>query len=364
MKKILLLTFAAILFSAGCSQKLKTEDNTPYICFSADAEQSFTMDFDPYEIGDFTPAEGDYFEYSVGNGEWQRFNSEVSGIAFGGAKGTLRLRGKSIKGSADAETTTNIKFGTSAPVRCSGDIRTLVDFGNYKNADTKEAMFYGLFSGCDVLISAPELPATELAPYCYNSMFEGCSSLETAPALPATNLTDYCYASMFYLCTALKDVPELPARQMAESCYSSMFNACTALKNAPELPATSLAENCYHSMFASCASLETAPALPASKLAPHCYQSMFYNCAALKNAPQLTATELVKYCYMAMFRACPSLTEIQFFGISGFETNACLREFLNESDGPGTIYIKDEATAAKFKAAYKIGENWKFKYRQ
>ena len=97
MKKILILVSAALLF-AGCS-KVVWEDDTPYITFSADAPQSFTMNFDNWDLGQFILDEGEFFEYSVGDGEWQRFTGTVSGIAFGGENGNLRLRGKSRRGT-------------------------------------------------------------------------------------------------------------------------------------------------------------------------------------------------------------------------------------------------------------------------
>ena len=34
-------------------------------------------------------------------------------------------------------------------------------------------------------------------------MFIGCTSLTSAPELPATTLANYCYASMFYNCSNL-----------------------------------------------------------------------------------------------------------------------------------------------------------------
>ena len=36
-----------------------------------------------------------------------------------------------------------------------------------------------MFSGCTSLTSAPELPATTLARYCYGNMFSGCTKLNT-----------------------------------------------------------------------------------------------------------------------------------------------------------------------------------------
>ena len=61
-----------------------------------------------------------------------------------------------------------------------------------------------MFSGCSNLATAPELPATTLANYCYDHMFSGCSNLTTAPELPATTLADYCYQYMFNDCTNIK----------------------------------------------------------------------------------------------------------------------------------------------------------------
>jgi len=76
------------------------------------------------------------------------------------------------------------------------------------------------------LTSAPVLPATTLANYCYNNMFYNCSSLTTAPVLPATTLANYCYNSMFYNCSSLTTAPELPATTLANECYSYMFFNC------------------------------------------------------------------------------------------------------------------------------------------
>ena len=50
-----------------------------------------------------------------------------------------------------------------------------------------------MFAGCTSLQTAPELPAIELAPYCYDSMFYNCTSLQTAPILPAIELAPHCY---------------------------------------------------------------------------------------------------------------------------------------------------------------------------
>ena len=61
-----------------------------------------------------------------------------------------------------------------------------------------------MFADCASLTQAPALPATTLAPFCYQSMFNSCTSLTQAPALPATTLVVFCYMYMFRNCTSLK----------------------------------------------------------------------------------------------------------------------------------------------------------------
>ena len=102
------------------------------------------------------------------------------------------------------------------------------------------------------MTTAPAIPATKFANWCYFGMFYNCSSLTTAPELPAKTLTPYCYASMFYNCSLLTSASALPVKTLANSCYSSMFSGCTSLTTAPELPATTLTTGCYQYMFYNC----------------------------------------------------------------------------------------------------------------
>ena len=66
---------------------------------------------------------------------------------------------------------------------------------------------------------------------------------------------------MFVNCTSLTTAPELPATTLAPSCYAIMFTGCTNLTIAPELPATTLADNCYGGMFTGCAKLNYIKAM-------------------------------------------------------------------------------------------------------
>ena len=217
-----------------------------YLTFSAESEQTFTMNFQPNPNYDaFTLGEGEYFEYRVGNGGWEKITETKSGVTFGGVGNDLQLRGISSNGTADSNEWgwTTISFENATYVRCSGDIRTLVNYKDYENANTSNARFCNLFNYCLQLTSAPDLPATELASYCYSNMFQSCVSLQTAPEelLPAMTLAKYCYSGMFNNCSALTTAPDLPATTLAEDCYCQMFNCCSALqtvyiKAKPSLP--------------------------------------------------------------------------------------------------------------------------------
>ena len=278
----------------------------PYVTFTADAAQTFKM-----------TTEGNYnidkLEYSLDGNNWTAVEKDKE-VEFGGAKGSLRLRGKNPNGTSSSSVYnySTITFTNSnVKVACTGDIRTLLDWEYYKTVDTQNARFYYLFSGCKALTSAPELPAENLADYCYLSMFYGCSSLKTAPKLPAKILASGCYTHMFNGCSSLKKAPELPAETLAHGCYSSMFQDCYALESAPaSLPAKKMASQCYSWMFNGCSSLKVAPELPATELARNCYGGMFFNCENLTTAPVLSATALVDYCYDQMFNGCTKLSSI------------------------------------------------------
>lgn len=116
-----------------------------------------------------------------------------------------------------------------------------------------------------------------------------------------------------------------------------MFYGCTSLTTAPVLPATTLAYHCYFQMFRDCTSLTTAPVLPATTLAESCYENMFQGCTALTTAPVLPATTLALSCYADMFRDCTSLNSVTCLATSGFNTDYCLYNWLNNVSSTGTF---------------------------
>ena len=340
-------------------------DARPYLTFTADQPQTFKVSTYQYTLDES-------IQYSLNGGVWTKLDVGTK-ITFGGDNGALRLRGKSSGGTASADNKyAFISFGDSkVKVTCSGDIRTLVDYDNYVTVSTANARFCYLFRDCASLTTAPELPATTLAPFCYYGLFYKCAGLTTAPELPAMTLAPYCYATMFSYCTGLTTAPELPATTLADYCYKTMFSNCAGLTTAPELPATTLAPYCYSGMFYHCAGLTTAPELPVMTLAPYCYSQMFqstslttapelpattlaegcyrwmfWNCDGLTTAPELPVTTLAPDCYKGIFRDCDGLTTAPELPATTLAED-CYAEMFYESDGLTTAPILPATTLVK-----------------
>lgn len=225
-----------------------------YLTFTADAYQYFRMACTgEYELSGL--------EYSVNFGEWKKYTSGTS-VTFGGKYGDLRLRGTSVTGTAENETKyATISLSRDVKVKCTGDIRTLLDYNDYKNVNTSNARFCYLFYKCNVLTSVPKLPAKDLADRCYHNMFAECTAIEKAPELPATKLKEYCYYCMFDGCTALTEVPDLPAEDLPEQCYHWMFLGCKELVKGPKISAATISQYSCYGMFSSCAKLSSVALL-------------------------------------------------------------------------------------------------------
>ena len=225
-----------------------------YLTFTADAYQYFRMACTgEYELSGL--------EYSVNFGEWKKYTSG-NYVTFGGKYGDLRLRGTSVTGTAENETKyATISLSRDVKVKCTGDIRTLLDYNDYKNVNTSNARFCYLFYKCNVLTSVPKLPAKDLADRCYHNMFAECTAIEKAPELPATKLKEYCYYCMFDGCTALTEVPDLPAEDLPEQCYHWMFLGCKELVKGPKISAATISQYSCYGMFSSCAKLSSVALL-------------------------------------------------------------------------------------------------------
>lgn len=317
--------------SANISEKQETaEEIPPYVTFTADVWHDF-----------YLAGQNGYvlsgLEYSVNFGEWKK-NTSGRSVAFGGKLGNLRLRGTNVNGTAESVTKyATIEITQKGNVKCTGDIRTLLNYKNYKNVDTGNARFCYLFKKCDVLTSVPDLPATNLAAYCYSNMFEECTSIAEAPELPAKIMADHCYYYMFRKCTAIKKAPELPAKKLAPCCYTDMFSGCTALTEVPDLLAKELPEGCY--------------------------QSMFYSCKALVNGPTVSATKINKYSCYQMFESCEKLSSVKLLIPSdqmrtSYGVDFCLSE-AGTAATTRALTVKDKAAYDAMIEHYYYPDLWK-----
>lgn len=318
--------------SANISEKQETaEEIPPYVTFTADKWHDF------YLIGENGYVHSG-LEYSVNFGEWKKYTS--SSVTFGGKYGNLRLRGTNENGTAESATKyarISITQPGNGNVKCTGDIRTLLNYKNYKNVNTSNARFCYLFNKCDVLTSVPDLPATNLAAYCYSNMFEECTSIAEAPELPAKIMADHCYSSMFRKCTSIAEAPELPAKKLAPFCYYDMFSDCTALTKVPDLLVKELPE--------------------------HCYQYMFSSCEALVNGPKVSATTINQYSCYQMFAYCKNLSSVKLLipsdqmGVS-YGVKSC---FSNAGTAvtSRTLTVKDKAAYDAMIKDYYYPDLWK-----
>ena len=92
---------------------------------------------------------------------------------------------------------------------------------------TRSGYMY-MFSGCQGLTRAPELPATDLGWGCYHQMFSNCTSLTAAPELPATTVPMEGYSWMFNGCSSLNYVKCLATDISADGCTGGWLTGVAA----------------------------------------------------------------------------------------------------------------------------------------
>lgn len=267
--------------SANISEKQETaEEIPPYVTFTADKWHDF------YLIGENGYVHSG-LEYSVNFGEWKKYTS--SSVTFGGKYGNLRLRGTNENGTAESATKyarISITQPGNGNVKCTGDIRTLLNYKNYKNVNTSNARFCYLFKKCDVLTSVPDLPATKLATRCYYGMFSGC--------------------------TALTEVPDLLVKDLPEGCYQSMFSTCEALVNGPKVSAETIKQYSCYQMFAYCYNLSSVKLLIPSNQMKVSYgvYSCFSDAGTKASTRTLTVKDKAAYDVMIKHYSYPDLWKI------------------------------------------------------
>lgn len=130
-----------------------------------------------------------------------------------------------------------------------GNVYSLLDKATYASRTTSvgTSEFQNLFKNNTHLISAADMNfgnVVSVGQSAYWGMFSGCTSLTSAPELPATSLNQHCYREMFNNCTSLTSAPELPATTLASNCYYIIFNGCRALQSIKCLATDISANNC------------------------------------------------------------------------------------------------------------------------
>ena len=161
-------------------------------------------------------------EYSTdGGSSWQPYTSETDI--------TLANVGDKVQFRGTATTYDSSKFSSnSGEIYAYGNVMSLLygsDFAN-KTAfpNGSHSTFRHLFANMRNLYNHPALtivlPATKLAAYCYWGMFSGCTGLTTAPMLPATTLANNCYQEIFRGCSNLSSVVCLAENITVNGCLS------------------------------------------------------------------------------------------------------------------------------------------------
>lgn len=154
-------------------------------------------------------------EYSTDGETWQEWQHTTTTenettmhtfdtITLGSIGDRVYLRGNNPDGFTDADNGALSLFSLTGKIAAHGNAQSIVD-GDTPTLVAKPMPKFSDYliteQPSDVLVSAPSLPATTLASYCYSEMFYCCTGLTHAPALPATTLAEGCYDGMFGGCT-------------------------------------------------------------------------------------------------------------------------------------------------------------------
>ena len=294
-----------------------------YLCFTALEAGQFTLTI-PAAV---TPTYLSYVEWSKDGRNWNHTDntSEAVTIDVQVAQGDkVYWRGS---GNCMTATTTTAGrqaiFSSTARFDVSGHLISLLTgdnllehLTNYNTDGVRNATFARLFEGCDTIVNASDLVLptfTSWHTYIFQYMFYN-SSLVSAPNLPSLDTAPYCYGYMFNLCTSLTQAPSsIAATTLRVQCCRSMFEGDTALVAAPSIAATTLdgGSELYRT-FSGCTSLVTPPSdLRPTSINVASYYMTFNNCRSMTTMPTLHFTSIasdgINAC-LNMFSGCTNLT--------------------------------------------------------
>ena len=141
-----------------------------YLCFTAE-EAGSTIAMTVYGAPTIIQA----FETSIDGTNWSEFTLDTTTITLANVGDKIYFRGNNITVSG---TSAPCCFVMSGKIAASGNIMSLLDKTCQSTTISTDYCFYGVFSDCASLTTAPTLPATILAEDCYREMFSGCTSLQ------------------------------------------------------------------------------------------------------------------------------------------------------------------------------------------
>lgn len=304
-----------------------------YLCFTALEDGTFTLTLGEQVSTSFIS----YIEYSIDNGRtWVRTQNSSSIVTI---TTPVVLTGNCVywRGSGTRLSTgTSVKqysyFASAGEFDVSGDIASLLSPKNFASLtlNTSGWNFAYLFLNCSRLINAEGLilhqtPSSGYRYGIYYGIFSGCSSLVSAPDLSVVgSLTNAIFVSAFSGCTSLTIAPRLDFMTLSSECYLSMFSGCSALLTTPTLPATTLADKCYKGMFKNCSLVNNVTGFAAKHLGTESCMDMFSGCKALTNLNDINFESFTgsSNC-RTMFYNCTALVHCPIKSIPSTVTNSC-----------------------------------------
>lgn len=187
-----------VISSCEVPSKSNVDDITKPLTFRA------TQDGSTVKLTKNGSPTGDFQTSSDGGNTWSDYTIDTAIALNIGEEVSFRAKTNRTSGHGS---NVYFQFKMTGKIEAWHNVMSLYrtnDFATYKSV--VRGAFINQFRGCQSLTKAPVLPATTLAPYCYDCMFAICQSLTEAPELPATTLVDRCYRNIFNSCQSLKEV--------------------------------------------------------------------------------------------------------------------------------------------------------------
>ena len=133
--------------------------------------------------------------------------------------GSIKIVGNNPKGNIGVDCTRGFAdWSGDTTIKVSGKLTSLIDVMGMTDVIPSTADFSKLFHSAPITDAAELVLPNNVAPNCYEQMFSRCTSMVSAPELPATILADFCYAYMFQYCENLNYIKCSAVDISADNC--------------------------------------------------------------------------------------------------------------------------------------------------